>query len=126
TDCITLKSKKAFRIKNNDCIGGQKSCEVLLYVMKLNYYKQHELDKIDWISDKNVQKLNLSIRAKDFNSQIFRSLTIDFNLAKFQDSIHYLYKTKMVYKYNAQQNKPDAIQYFIDDVDPFKPISVKK
>lgn len=128
TDCVTLKSKKAFRIKNNDCIKVQKSCTVLLYVMNLDYYKQHKLDEIDWDTDKNVQKLNLSIKEKDFNSYDFSSVTIDFNLANYKDNVYYLYKTKMTYKYkyNAKQIKSDSIQYFKDDVvDPFKPISVK-
>lgn len=128
TECVTLKSKKAFRIKNNDCIKVQKSCSVLLYVMNLNYYKQHKLDEIDWDTDKNVQKLNLSIKVKDFNSYDFSSVTIDFNLANYKNTVYYLYKTKMTYKYpyDAEPTKPDSIQYFKDDVvDPFKPISVK-
>ena len=128
TDCVTLESKKAFRIKNNDCIKVQKSCSVLLYIMKLDYYKQHKLDEIDWNTDKNVQKLNLSIKEKDFNSYDFSSVTIDFSLANYRNTVYYLYKTKMTYKYkyNADQTKSDSIKYFKDDnVDPYKPISVK-
>ena len=96
--------------------------------MNLDYYKQHKLDEIDWETDKNVQKLNLSIKEKDFNSYDLSSVTIDFNLANYKDNIYYLYKTKMTckYKYDAEKTKSDSIQYFKDNVvDPFKPISVK-
>ena len=126
-DCITLKSKKAFKIKNNNCIKVQNSCQVLLYVMKLDYFKQHDLDEIDWDNDKNVQKLNLTIKEKDFNSYDYSSVTIDFNLANYKDTVYYLHKTKITYKYkyDTEQTKPDSVQYFKNDVDPFKPISVK-
>lgn len=126
-NCITFNSKTAFRIKNNDCINAQKSCQVLLYVMKLDYFNTHDRNEIDWDNDKNVQKLNLSIKETDFNSQNFSSATIDFNLAKYKNTVYYLYKTKITYKYkyDAKQTKPDSVQYFKNDVDPFKPISVK-
>jgi hypothetical protein len=68
------------------------------------------LDEIDWNKDKNVQKLNLSVKANSFNTYNFSSVEIDFNIASQNESIYYLYKTKMTYKY--QNERPDSIQYF--------------
>ena len=94
-----------------------------LYVIKLDYLKQNDLDKINWDKDKNVQKLNLTVKAKSFNTYEFSSVEIDFNLASKNGTIFYLYKTKMTYKY--ENERPDSVQYFKNDVvDPLKPISV--
>jgi len=123
-DCVALsKSKKAFRIKNNSCIKVHKSCPVSLYVVKSDYYKQHDLDEIDWDNNKNVQKLNISIKDKYFKSSDYRSAIVELNLANHKDSIYYLYKSKLIYKY--KNRRKDLVKVFKDDVDPFKPISVK-
>jgi hypothetical protein len=128
TDCVTLpKSKRTFKVKNNSCIKVHKSCPVSLYVMDLDYYKQNDLEEIEWDKDSNVQKLNISIKEKYFNSFDYSSATVDLNLANYMDSIYYLYKSKLTYKYkyDSENPKADSVQYFEDDVDPLKPISVK-
>ena len=128
TDCVALpKSKRAFRVKNNSCIKVHKSCPVSLYAMSMDYFKEHDLDEIEWDKDSNVQKLNISLKEKYFNSYDYSSATVDLNLAHYKDSIYYLYKSKLTYKYkyDSENPKADSVQYFEDDVDPFKPISVK-
>jgi len=124
SDCFALsKSNKAYRIKSNSCLKVYKPCPLSLYVIKLDYLKQNDLDKINWDKDKNVQKLNLTVKAKSFNTYDFSSVEIDFNLASKNGTIFYLYKTKMTYKY--ENERPDSVQYFKNDVvDPLKPISV--
>jgi hypothetical protein len=127
TDCVTLNTRKASRINHNQFIEVQKPCTVSLYVMKSDYFNNNKLDKIDWDNDKNVQKLNLSLSERDFNSNTFISATVDFNLANHQDSVYYLYRTEMAYKYkiDSRRTKPDSVLHFKDDVNPFTPITVK-
>ncbi len=124
SDCLAVsRSNKAFRIKSNSYLKVNKACPLSLYMMKMHYFKQIELDNIDWDKDKNVQKLNLTIKAKSFITTDYNSLDIDFNLASKDKTIYYLYKTKMTYKY--QDERPASVKNFEDNVvDPFKPISV--
>ena len=111
SDCIAFpKSNKAYRVISSSRLEVNKSCPISLYVVKLDYLIQKDLDEIDWNKDKNVQKLTLSVKANSFNTYNFSSVEIDFNIASQNESIYYLYKTKMTYKY--QNERPDSIQYF--------------
>lgn len=123
SDCLALsKSNKAFAVKSNSCLKMYKTCPLALYAVEKKYLKKIDLNKIDWHKDKNVQKLNLTINAKEFNTFDFSSLEVDFMLERYNDTTLYLYKTQMTYKYKAE--RPDSIQYFKKEVDPFKPISI--
>lgn len=124
SDCLAFsKSNKAYRIKNNTSLKVNKACPLALYIMKMDYFKQIDLDNINWGKDKNVQKLNLTVKVESFITSEYNSLDIDFNLACKNKTIYYLYKTKMTYKY--QDERPASVKNFEDDVvDPFKPISV--
>ncbi|MDD3787147.1 MAG: hypothetical protein PHO94_00445 [Petrimonas sp.] len=123
-DCFTFsKSQKAYRIKSNNCLKVNRACPLSLYIVKKDYLRMKDLDLIDWKTDKNVQKLNLTVKTKSFQSSTYSSVYIDFNLARRDGTTFYLYKSKMSYKY--QNDRPDSVQFFTDEtVDPLKPISV--
>lgn len=129
-DCVAMsKSKKAYKMEPNFIAEGNKTCPLSFYVMKLDYFKQKSLDEIDWDNDKNVQKLNLTVKANTLRSYDFSALEIDFNLACKDGTTYYLYKSKLTYKYRYsnpfRNGGADSIQTFKDDiVDPLKPISV--
>lgn len=123
SDCVALSnSNKAYRVEPDSFLKVYKSCPLSLYVMKVNYLKNVDLDKIDWNKDENVKKLNLTVNANSFNSNDCSAVIIDYNLASFKDTTLYLYKTEITYKY--KDKRPDAVQSFKNDADPFKPISV--
>lgn len=117
------RSNKAYCIESGFCMKVYKPRPLSLYAMSMDYFKQCDLDQVDWKNDKNVQKLNLTVKAKSINTDDYRSLEVDFNLASYNDTTLYLYQTKLTYKHKDE--RPDSIQYFKNNiVDPFKPISV--
>lgn len=93
------QSKKAFRVKNDSCMEAHKSCPISLYVMNLDYYKQQDLDDINWDNDHNIQKLDMLIENMYYDSDCFSSVVLDLNLANGEDSTYYLYKIKSTYNY---------------------------
>jgi len=123
SECFALFDPyKAYRIEPGYFLKVNKSCPLSLYTLPAGKLKTLDLEKIDWENDINVKKLNLTVKATSFNSSAYRELIIDFNLARHNDTTLYLYKSKMTYKYRT--NAPDNVQFFPDDADPFKPISV--
>lgn len=123
-DCLAFQnSNKAYRVDSCSCLKINHACPLSLYALKIDYFNRIDLDKIDWEKDKNVQKLNLTVKAQSFNTTQYRSLEIDFNLACRHDTVFYLYKAKTTYQY--KNSRPDLVQHFKDETeDPFKPISV--
>ena len=124
-DCYALSnSDKAFRVMSYSCINATKTCPILLYAMSLDYFKTVDLDEIDFDDNKNVKKLNLTVKDNLRNTNLYSFIYVDYNLARYKDSTLYLYKTKMTYKFDDR--RPDSIKNFNNDVvDPFKPISVE-
>ena len=124
SNCFALsKSNRAYQIKTNSCLRVNKACPLTLYVVKKEYLRKKELDVIDWSQDKNVQKLNLSVKTKSVNSYDYSSVVIEFKLARHKGTTYYLYKSKMTYKY--QNDRSDSVRNLKNDiVDPLKPISV--
>lgn len=123
SDCLALsKSNKSFVVKSNSCMKMYKTCPLSLYAVEKNYLKKIDLNKIDWHKDENVQKLNLTINEKEFNTNDFSSLEVDFMLDRYNDSTLYLYKTQVIYKFKAE--RPDSVQFFKKEIDPVNPITV--
>lgn len=117
------RSNKIDRIKNNSCLKIHKACPLSFYVMKMDYYKQvDDLDDLDWDDDKNLQKLNLTVTAPSISKLYLNEMEYAFNLEVHNDSIFYLYKSKMTYKYSGP--RPDSVRYFKNNVNPTETISV--
>jgi len=123
-NCLAFSNSNiAYRVDSGSCLKFNQTCSLSLYALKTDYFNRIDLDKIDWEKDKNVQKLNLTVKAQSFSTSQFRSLEIDFNLACRHDTVFYLYKAKTTYQY--KNSRPDLVQHFKDETeDPLKPISV--
>ncbi len=123
-DCLALSnSKKAFRIESNSCLNATKTCPILLYAMSLEYFKTVDINEIDFEDNKNIKKLNLTIKAVSFDVYKYSAIDVYYNIARYDATTIYLYKSKITYKYS--DNRPDFVQYFKNDLKPFKQISVE-
>ncbi len=118
-----LNSNKAFRIESNSCINAKNTCPILLYAMSLEYFKTVDIDEIDFENNKNVKKLNLTIKIVSFDVYKYSAIDIYYNIALYDATTIYLYKSKITYKYRSE--RPDYVQYFKNDLKPFKQILVE-
>jgi hypothetical protein len=99
-------SYKVYRVSSDSSL---ELCRPLLYAIKKGYVETREWIKINWETDKNVLKSNLTIKSGIlYNEQNIREIDIDLKIAGFRNDSMILYKSKQVYKYTY--NRPDSVQ----------------
>jgi hypothetical protein len=109
---VLLNSKRAYKIKSNDCLEGNNISSAYVYAVKKEYLVNKDIKNIDWSNDNNVLKTNLTIKGTSFlTNESIRSVEQFYRIVGFTDTSVVLFKEKQVIKYT--DDRSDSTNTFI-------------